>query len=62
MHNSTIAPDVELVLVDLATEKATINIGALEDQAIDYLLIKSSSGQLPQGTVTSQGLLTKPVN
>ena len=62
MANSTIAPDVDLVHVDLVTEKATVNIGFLEDQAIDYLLIKPSSSQLPQGTVTSQGLLTKPVN
>ena len=62
MPNSTIAPDIDLVHVDLATEKATVNIGILEDQAIDYLLIKPSSSQLPQGTVTSQGLLTKPVN
>lgn len=35
MHNSTIAPDVDLVHVDLVTEKATVNIGFLEDQAID---------------------------
>ena len=62
MHNSTITPDVDLSPVDLATEKATINVGFLEHPAIGLLLIEPNSGQLAQGTVTGQSLLTKSVN
>ena len=62
MHNSTITPDVDLSRVDLATEKATINIGFLQHHAIGLLLVEPNSGQLPQGTVTGQSLLTKSVN